>query len=217
MAGHLLDQSPHNARAALSPAKLPDAKVAKHAKSISFAAFAFFASRSSQSAACVLLGLLLLLVLPACAGTNAPPDEMLPPPPSRQSELVRIYDTMCGDDESAANAAARQAAAGDDKDHRFLASLWGSRPRSAPGARRLGAALSAGNHHQKAYDWFERAFLFVGTEDPLLPWLRYEMAQEYVALGRNQDAINLLANRMGTQPLPPELKVKYDELIRRAS
>jgi hypothetical protein len=43
------------------------------------------------------------------------------------------------------------------------------------------------------------------------------MAQEYVALGRNQDAINLLANRMGTQPLPPELKVKYDELIRRAS
>ncbi len=160
---------------------------------------------------------LLLLVLPACAGTEAPPDEMLPPPPSRQAELVRIYDTMCGEAEAAASAAAKQAAAGDDKDHRFLASLWGSRPRSAPGARRLGTALSAAGHHEKAYDWFERAFLFVDAADPLLPWLRYEMAQEYVALGRNQDAINLLANRMGTAPLPPELKQKYDELIRRAS
>jgi tetratricopeptide (TPR) repeat protein len=160
---------------------------------------------------------LLLLVLPACAGTEAPPDEMLPPPPSRQSELVRIYDTMCGDDDSAANAAAKQAAAGDDKDHRFLASLWGSRPRSALGARRFGTALAANSQHQKSFDWFERAFLFVGADDPLLPWLRYEMAQEYVALGRHQDAINLLANRMGTAPLPPELKVKYDELIRKAS
>ena len=51
----------------------------------------------------------------------------------------------------------------------------------------------------------------------MLPWLRYEMANEYYRLGRNDDAVNLLANRMSTSPLPTELKPKYDALIQKAS
>jgi tetratricopeptide (TPR) repeat protein len=156
-------------------------------------------------------------LLAGCSGAEAPPEEMLPPPPSRQSDLTRLYDTMCTGEQTAAEAAARQAAAGDDTDIRFMASLWGSRPRTAEGARRFGAALARTGKHQLAYDWYERAFLFVDSDDPRIPWLRYEMAQEYVALDRKQEAINLLSNRMGTYTLPPELKQKYDELVGMAS
>lgn len=161
--------------------------------------------------------LLLVLFLAACSGTQEPPDEMLPPPPTRQSELTRLYDRLGHEQAGIGEGAAKTAADGDDRDRRFMASLWGTRTRSALGARRFATALAAKALHQDALDWFERGFHAVEGDDELLAWLRYEMAVEYVALGRNQDAINLLGNRLGTTPLPTELKRKYDELIQRAS
>jgi tetratricopeptide (TPR) repeat protein len=142
---------------------------------------------------------------------------MVPPPPSRQAVLTRLYDRLGAESATDGESAAREAAAGNDQDRRFMASLWGTRARSAIGARRFADALSRAARHQEAFDWYERAFHFVGADDPLLHWLRYEMAREYVALGRNRDAINLLGNRSGASPIPAELKPKYDELIKRAS
>jgi hypothetical protein len=133
------------------------------------------------------LPLLLLFLLAACTGTQEPDDSMVPPDASRQAELTRLYDRMGHETESTGVSAAETAAKGDERDQRFLASLWGTRKKSAVGARRLGTAL------------------------------RYDMASEYHALGRNEDCINLLANRMGTLPLPRELKSKYDDLISAAS
>lgn len=159
---------------------------------------------------------LAALLLVACTGTQEPPDEMLPPSPSRQTELTLLYDQLGHENARVADAAARQASNGDDRDRRFMASLWGTRTKSAQGARRYGHALAGKGMHQDAYDWFERAF-YEATDDETLAWLRYEMAQQLVALGRKDDAINLLANRMGTTPLPAELRVKYDELIQQAA
>jgi tetratricopeptide (TPR) repeat protein len=166
------------------------------------------------------ISLLLLafsLVLAACTGTQEPEDHMIPPDAGRQAELTRLYDRMGSETESIGVSAAQSAAAGDERDHRYMASLWGTRKKSAIGARRLGAALSKAGHHQQAFDWFERAYMHVDSTDELAPWLRYEMASEYHALGRNEDCINLLANRMGTQPLSRDLKSKYDDLIAKAS
>lgn len=159
----------------------------------------------------------LVLMLAACAGTQEPEDHMVPPSGSRQGELTRLYDRLGSESESIGVTAAESAATGDERDHRFLASLWGTRRKSAVGARRLGAAFSKAGLHDEAFDWFERAYMHVDSTDELAPWLRYEMASEYYALGRNEDCINLLANRMGTQPLPRELKSKYDELIAKAA
>jgi tetratricopeptide (TPR) repeat protein len=159
----------------------------------------------------------IFLMLAACAGTQEPEDDMVPPNASRQGELTRLYDRMGSDTETVGVTAAETAASGDERDHRFLASLWGTRKKSALGARRLGTALSKAGQHEEAFDWFERGYMHVNSTDELAPWLRYEMAAEYYALGRNEDCINLLANRMGTKPLPRELKSKYDELIAKAS
>ncbi|MCA8915715.1 MAG: hypothetical protein KDB90_09910 [Planctomycetes bacterium] len=160
---------------------------------------------------------LLVLIFAACAGTQEPPDEMVPPPPIRQGELTRLYDRMGSDNDAVGVPASKKLAEGDDRDRRYVASLWGTRTKSAVGARRYGTALSGKGLHEEAFDWFERAFMFIEAGDPLSPWLRYEMANEYYALGRNDDCINLLANRMGTTPLPKELKGKYDDLIAKAS
>lgn len=159
----------------------------------------------------------LCLLLAACAGTSEPDDRMVPPGSDRQAELTRLYDRLGSDNEGVGNSAAETAAAGDERDHRFLASLWGTRKKSIVGARRLGAALSKAGRHQPALDWFQRAFMEVAAGDELAHWLRYEMANEYFHLGRKDDCINLLANRMGTHPIPRELKSRYDDLIRRAS
>lgn len=158
-----------------------------------------------------------VMLLGACASVEEPADDMVPPEASRQAELTRLYDRMGVEDEAIGTAAAEKAAAGDERDHRFMASLWGTRTKSAVGARRYGAALSKAGLHQDAFDWFERAFIHVDSTDELAPWLRYEMALEYHRLGRNEDCVNLLANRMGTLPLPIELQAKYDALIEKAS
>lgn len=163
------------------------------------------------------LSLLAVLLMASCASIEEPADHMVPPNPKRQGELTRLFDRMGSATESIGASAAKEAASGDDRDHRFMASLWGTRPKSAVGARRYGTALSAAGKHDEAFDWFERAFMHLPAGDETLPWLRYEMANEYYLLGRNEDAVNLLANRMSTQPLPAELKPKYDALIRKAS
>lgn len=161
--------------------------------------------------------LLVISLLGGCASVQEPPPEMVPPNAHRQAELTRLFDRMGAADEKVGAGAAKEAAAGDERDHRFMASLWGTRPKSAIGARRYGDALSAKGKHQEALDWFERAFMYLPAGDEMLPWLRYEMANEYYLLGRNDDAVNLLANRMGTSPLPDELQARYDALICKAS
>lgn len=161
--------------------------------------------------------LLLLVVLAGCAGSPNPHEGMTPPKANRQGELTRLYDQMGSENEKLGVDAAKTAAEGDDRDRRFMASLWGTRKQSAVGARRYGQALSAKGLHEDAFDWFQRAFLYLEADHELLPWLRYEMAYEYYLLGRDEDAVNLLANRMSTTPLPRELRAKYDELIRKAS
>jgi len=157
------------------------------------------------------------LLLVACASSGGPNPEMLPPPPDRQSELTRLYDIMGADDEQAANRAAREAAAGDDRDRRFMANLWGTRTRSVAGARRFGHALSATGYDEEALAWFERGLLHAELDDPLAHWLRYDMARAYLTLGRRDDAVNVLMNRKGTSPLPPELREQYDALLDEAA
>lgn len=160
---------------------------------------------------------LLLMLIAGCAGTSNPHEDMTPPSANRQGELTRLYDQMGAETEKVGVDAAKKAAEGDDKDRRFMASLWGTRKQSAVGARRYGQALSGKGFHEDAFDWFQRAFLYLEADHELLPWLRYDMAYEYYLLGRNEDAVNLLANRMSTTPLPNELRGKYDDLIRKAS
>ena len=167
------------------------------------------------SSLCLMLCLSLGL-LAACASTSEPPPEMLPPASSRQAQLSALYDRLGADNESTGKAAATEAAKGDERDLRFMASLWGSRTRSALGARRFGDALSARANHQHAYDWYERAYLELANDDPALDWARYEMARELVNMKRGKEAITLLSNRYGTIPLPKDLAEKCNNLIREA-
>ena len=141
---------------------------------------------------------------------------MRTPVPNRQQELTLLYDRFAHRDAEIGEAAADKAAASTKRDRRFLASLWGTRSSSAIGGRRYGGALSAARLHDEAYAWYRRAYLSLESSDELRPWLRYDMAYEFVAQNRPKEAINLLANRLGLQPLPAELKPKYNALIDRA-
>lgn len=158
----------------------------------------------------------LCLLLAACVSTTEPADELLPPPPARQAELTGLYDRMSGP-EAAALEAARKCATGDDRDRRFTDSLWGTRPKSALGARRLGNALAQVKLHEEALTWLERAYGATEADDATLAWIRYEMAVQYMQLGKRQDAINLLANRLGATPLPADLQQKVDALLNEAA
>lgn len=157
------------------------------------------------------------LLLAACVSTTEPPVEMVPPPPDRQAELTRLYDRLSLSDASIAETAAKTCAQGDDRDRRFLSSLWGTRPKNATAAHRFGKALAAAAHHEDALQWLERAYAETPPGDASLGWLRLEMAEQYMALGRRDEAINLLGNRLGATPLPADLQKKYDELLDRAS
>ncbi|MBE7490747.1 MAG: tetratricopeptide repeat protein [Planctomycetes bacterium] len=160
---------------------------------------------------CVALTTLCLL-LAACVSTQAPPDELLPPPAGRQAELTALYDRMSSAGDETGQAAARQGAGGDDRDRRFLDSLWGTRPKNALGARRFGNALAAINRHDEALTWLERAHATTTVGDDLA-WIRLEMARCHAALGRTDEAVALLGNRLGTTPLPPGLQQQYDRLL----
>lgn len=159
----------------------------------------------------------LCLLLASCVSTQDPPDELIPPPPMRQAELTRLYDQFSAAHAATADAAVRQCAAGEDRERRFIDSLWGTRPKNAAGARRYGNALAQARLHDEALTWLDRAYGATPVSDESLAWIRYEMAQQYLALGKRDQAVQLLANRLGTTPLPADLQQKYDALIEQAS
>lgn len=160
--------------------------------------------------------LLPMLLLAACA--SAPPldEDTLPPSSSRQSQLTALFDRV-GGEETGARQSAAQAAKLDDRDMRFLSSLWGTRSSAPVLAWRLADAFSAASAHQRAFTWYQRAFSAMPAHDSQRAWLRYEMAEECLALGRPQDAINLLANRLDPAPLPDDLRAKYEALLEAAA
>ena len=159
---------------------------------------------------------LFALFLAACAGTREiPPDEQ-PASASRQAELTRMFDSLSVS-EPVAKSAAKQAAAGDARDMRFLSSLWGTRSSDPIVARRLGDALSEARKHDEAIVWYQRAFLALEDSDKQRPYVRYDLARQYLALGKRKEALDVLANRLSLEPLPEDLKPKYDALITEAS
>lgn len=159
-----------------------------------------------------LLLLLAALLTAACAGTRDLPPGETPASADRQARLTRLFDRLALD-ESAARAAAREAASGDERDMRFLSSLWGTRSSRPVVAQRLADALDEAARHEDALVWYQRAFIALDADDARRPYLRYDLARQYVALGRRTEAVNLLVNRMSLEPLPDDLKPKYDALI----
>ena len=131
--------------------------------------------------------------------------------------MTDLYSRMASPDEATGKAAAAEGARCNDRERRFLASLWGTKSKDTLGARRFGNALGEAGKPGEGIDWLQRAYNETPVDDATLAWLRYEIAVQYVALGRNDDAVALLANRLGTTPLPDELQKKYDELIDRAA
>ncbi|MCC6573700.1 MAG: hypothetical protein IT462_07905 [Planctomycetes bacterium] len=156
--------------------------------------------------------LLLSMVAAACAGTKEIPPEQTPAGADRQAELTRMFDRLPAA-EPAARAAAKEAAAGDARDMRFLSSLWGTRSSEPLAARRFADALAEAKKHSEALVWYQRAFLALEDGDAQRAYVRYDLARQYVALGQRREAVNLLANRMSLEPLPEDLKPKYDALI----
>jgi tetratricopeptide (TPR) repeat protein len=142
---------------------------------------------------------------------------MLPPPASRQAELTELYGRFASPVEATGKAAAAEGARCVEKERHFLGSLWGTKSRNALGARRFGNALGDAGKHDEALTWLQRAYEETPADASELPWIRYEIALQYVALKRNSEAIDLLANRFGSTPLPADLRQKYDELIDRAA
>ncbi len=132
--------------------------------------------------------LMLLLALTACTSTYTPPADAIPPSANRQEELTVMFDRFSAEEAKVAMYAADEAAKSNDKDRHFLASLWGTRISSALGAERFGHALSLNKQHKDARDWFRRAFMHVEQGNASLPYLRYYIAYEMVALGENDKA-----------------------------
>lgn len=161
---------------------------------------------------------LVVTLIASCSSTDdGPSNDLLPPTLDRQTELTHMYDRLGSANDVVAKASAREAASGNDRDHRFLESLWGTRELSPAGARHFGQALAKADKHQRAFDWFQRAYLALDAGDALEAWLRYEMAEQLVELGRSDDAIDLLTNRVSLDPLPVDLEGPYRELLTRAS
>lgn len=160
--------------------------------------------------------LLPLFMIAACTSTPAPDENTLPPAPERQSTLTALFDRI-GGEESAGRKAAGEAARLSASDHRFFASLWGTRSSEPALAWRLGDAFSDARKHDESFSWYQRAFRVVPAHDTRRAYLRYEMAEECLALGKAQDAVNLLANRLDPAPLPEDLRAKYDALLDAAA
>lgn len=160
--------------------------------------------------------LMLLLALAACS--SAPPldDGLIPPPAERQAQLTALFDRFAGE-ETGARKAATEAAKLDARERRYLASLWGTRSSEPMGGWRFGDALFEAKQYEESFAWFQRTFLVVSAGDERRAYLRYEMARCCLALGKPQDAINLLANRLDPAPLPEELRAKYDALLDAAA
>lgn len=160
--------------------------------------------------------ILLALLCAACASSQGPADNLLPPASDKQGRLTALFDQFAGE-ESSARKAASEAAGGDDRDRRFVSSLWGTRSSSPIGAWRYADALSTARHNDEAFQWYQRAFLELPSGDAQRHYLRYEMAQECMALGKPVDAIAILANRLNLDPLPEDLRIKYDALLDAAA
>lgn len=159
---------------------------------------------------------LMALMLTACATTVEIPPEQRPVSVERQAQLTRLFDRF-GIEEAQAKAAAKEAAAGDGRDLRFLSSLWGSRSSNPAVAARFADALSEARKHEDALVWYQRAFLALAEDDPQRSYVRYDLARQYLAIGKRREAMNLLGNRLALEPLPDELRAKYDALIAEAS
>jgi tetratricopeptide (TPR) repeat protein len=160
--------------------------------------------------------LLLLLALAACSSTPAPDDNLMPPPADRQSQLTALFDRFSGED-SVGRKAATEAARLEARERRYFTSLWGTRSSDPAAGWRLGDALAEARIFDEAFEWYQRAFLVIPSRDSRRSYLRYEMARCCLALGKPQDAINLLANRIDPAPLPEELRAKYDALLDAAA
>ena len=158
----------------------------------------------------------LLFVLAACSTTPTPGEETQTPVAERQSQLTALFDRLSGD-EAGAKKAAAQAARLDATDRRFLASLWGTRSSAPQSGMRLGDALAEAGAHEEAFAWYLRTFRVLPAQDSRRPYVRYEMARACLAMGKPDDAINLLANRLDPTPLPEDLRAKYDALLEAAS
>ncbi|CAG1769559.1 hypothetical protein BAC2_00414 [uncultured bacterium] len=160
--------------------------------------------------------LLLLLVLAACSSTPPLDDALVPPPADRQAQLTALFDRFAGEELNARKAAA-EAARLDARDRRYLASLWGTRSSEPEAGWRFGDALAEAKIFDESFAWYQRTFMVVPATDARRSYLRYEMARCCLAMGKPQDAINLLANRLDPAPLPEELKAKYDALLDAAA
>lgn len=157
-----------------------------------------------------------LFILAACSAAPAIDEGAQAPSAERQAQLTGLFDRLSGD-EAGAKKAAAQAARLEVLDRRFLTSLWGTRSSAPQAAMRLGEALAEAGAHEEAFAWYLRTFRALPAHDVLRPYVRYEMARTCLAMGKPDDAINLLANRLDPAPLPDALQAKYDALLEAAA
>jgi hypothetical protein len=113
-------------------------------------------------------------------------------------------------------AAAQRGAQGDESSRRFLNSLWGTRTGTPEGAESFAREFAKARHDADSVAWYQRAYEAYPAGHARRPHVRLELARVYLDQGKNDLALDLLANRLGVEPLPSELAREYDAVIRRA-
>lgn len=152
---------------------------------------------------------------------------------ARDRHLESLFDATSSPDEAVAEAAANEIAGLPAGELRNFGVHWGVRGRDPVAAGRIGYALGqqaeqaavgsdgssvpaeAARLANEALVWYRRGLAELDPEKDYVTGAHYRllMARAFLVLGQGREAIELLANRLDTRPLPPELEAAYDQIL----
>lgn len=173
--------------------------------------------------------MLLAGVVAACAsGPEVNVEDNIPS--LRKGELGRLFDQTGSFDEATAQQATDSVLTLPAEEQDYIDLLWGGRTGEGLHAHRLGLAymdaaqsaransLTDAANLERAVRWFRRAILAVdvlASEENRLfaARIRFDLARAYICEGKLNLAVELLANRTDTTPLPPDVQQSYDGLL----
>lgn len=157
------------------------------------------------------------LAVGACSSGPKPPEPEHGMSNSRQWELEQAFSRVASPDELTALEAAGRIAVLPEDEHNIVSGFWGRRSSNPLVARRIASecAKLPRTSAARAVAWYHRALTAMKNETDYTATatVRLELALAYESSGDARAAVELLANRIDTRPLPVELERRYQDAL----